>query len=81
MQLKDPRGDSCCSNEKLEYDKSTLEEKMGHAKAVAGVCLPESNQIASENIGQYYWKGNFKLFSECKIKNMRKHLSNARIRY
>lgn len=52
MQLKDPRGDSCL-NEKLEYDKSKIEEKMGEAKVVAG---------------QYYREGNFKLFSEYKIK-------------
>jgi len=67
MQLKGPREDSC-SDEKLEYDESTIEEKMRDAKAVA---VLESNHIASENISQYYGESNFKLFSECKIKKMR----------
>ncbi|XP_022174599.1 probable ATP-dependent DNA helicase HFM1 isoform X2 [Myzus persicae] len=53
MQLKCPREDSC-SNEKFEYDKSTVEEKMGDTKTVVGVRLPKSERIARSNINQYY---------------------------
>jgi len=60
MQLKCP-SDEICSNETLEYDKSTIKEKLGYAKAVVGVLLPESNQIARENINRYYRRGNFKI--------------------
>lgn len=74
--MKCPREDSCL-NEKLEYDKSTIEEKISDAKPVVGVCLPKSNQIASKNIVQHYTEGNLKIFSECKI---RKYDLNRNIR-
>jgi len=61
MQLKYPRDDIGGSNEKSEYDRSTIKEKLGYAEAVVGVLLPESNRIARENINQYYRAGNFKI--------------------
>lgn len=57
MQLKCPR-ENICLNKKLEYNESIIEERLGDAKRVAGVRLPESNQIARENINRYYRRGN-----------------------
>jgi len=60
MQFKCPRENSY-SNEKLEYEISTIEEKMGNAKAVVGARLPEFDKTTHANINQYYRRGNCKV--------------------
>lgn len=48
MQLKCSKSNSC-SNEKIEYDKSAINNKVSDARAVVGVRLLKSNQIIREN--------------------------------